>query len=93
MQRPVLSIHRFAAAMLAVIWALLGAAGFIAMARSGRWWWVLPGLFAFWYAWVWVVVVAHGRRLTWREASMPWRGRAPEPGKPAAPPRKRRRDT
>ncbi|WEN14450.1 hypothetical protein PY254_14600 [Rhodanobacter sp. AS-Z3] len=92
MQRPVRSIHRVVAAVLAIIWLLVGAVGFIVMARSGQWWWALFGLFAFWYAWVWVLVVAKGRLLTWQEASRPWRIHAPEPGKPSASPRKKQRD-
>ena len=73
-QKTVHSINRLVAALLAIIWALVGAVGFIVTVRSGQWWWALLGVCAFWYALVWVRVVAKARLLTWQEATMPWRG-------------------
>ena len=83
MPKPVRSIKRVVAALLAIVWTAVGIGGFLVAARSGHWWWVLPGLFACWYALVWALVVKKGRLVSLHEASRPWRGADSDDDQPA----------
>ncbi len=64
---------RIAAAILAVIWLMLGAAGVILGILRGNWILALVGGLAFWYGLIWERAAAEGRRLPWPAGLFPWR--------------------
>ena len=68
-------ISRAVAAILSLVWALVGIAGLAAAYAYGRWVLALAALFALWYAALWAHVAARARLLTWREIAVPWRAR------------------
>jgi hypothetical protein len=64
---------RIVGASLAIVWVSAGVAALLAGA-TGQIWILIPiGLAALWYGVIWAYVARQGRRLTLREALMPWR--------------------
>ena len=68
-------INRVVAAVLALVWACIGVAGFVVAYASGRWVVGLAAVFALGYAGLWVRVVGRGRLLKWSEIAVLWRTR------------------
>jgi hypothetical protein len=69
------SISRVVAVMLALVWACAGVAGLVVAFTHGIWVAAIAGIFALWYAILWVRVGIQARLLTWSESATPWRAR------------------
>lgn len=67
------SINRFAAAVLACVWAVAGLAGFAAASVTGHRVLVPARLFSLWYELLWTRVAVEGRLLKWNQIVTPWR--------------------
>jgi hypothetical protein len=66
---------RIVGTLLAMVWLSAGVIALIAGASARRFLLIPVGLMALWYGVIWVFVAREGRRLTTREALMPWRRR------------------
>jgi hypothetical protein len=64
---------RIVGAVLAMVWLCAGVLGLVFGAIEQHWLLVVAGLMAAWYGVMWFYVARQGRRLTLREALMPWR--------------------
>ncbi len=64
---------RIVSALLALVWIAAGFAAVVVAAKNSRWLPGIIGLAALWYGLLWMRVMRLGRRLTIREALMPWR--------------------
>jgi hypothetical protein len=64
---------RIVSSLLALVWIAAGFASIVIAVIGSRWLTGLIGLTAIGYGLLWVRVMRLGRRLTVREAFMPWR--------------------
>jgi len=64
---------RIVGGLLAAVWVGAGLAALVVAVMTSRWLLAVVGLAALWLGILWVRVVREGRRLTVREALMPWR--------------------
>lgn len=65
---------RIVSALLALVWLGAGFAAIVlALIGPSRWFLGVVGAAALWYGLLWMRVARLGRRLTLREALMPWR--------------------
>lgn len=65
---------RVVGGLLAAVWVGAGLAALVIAVMGSRWLLAVVGLAALWLGVLWMRVVWEGRRLTVREALMPWRG-------------------
>ena len=73
-RRELASVNRMIALGLAVIWLCAGIGAIVLGFMQVRWLVVVLGLFALWYALLWLRVVSRRRLLTWAELVVPWAG-------------------
>lgn len=66
-------VSRIVSGLLAIIWLSAGVASSVVSLGAGHWPLGVVGVFALWYGWLWLRVMRLGKRLTVREALMPWR--------------------
>jgi len=64
---------RIVGGLLAAVWVAAGLAALVIAVMKSRWLLAVVGLAALWLGALWMRVVRHGRRLSVREALMPWR--------------------
>ncbi|HTP46098.1 MAG TPA: hypothetical protein VMQ50_04160 [Casimicrobiaceae bacterium] len=65
---------RIVSTLLALVWLGAGVAAIVlALMNPSRWTLGVVGVAALWYGLLWMRVARLGRRLTVREALMPWR--------------------
>ena len=69
------SVNRFAALILALVWAGAGIAGLAVAFAYGVWIAGVAAVFALWYAVLWARIAIQARLLTWSEFATPWRAR------------------
>jgi hypothetical protein len=74
-RRELSSVNRMVALVLAVIWLCAGIGAIVVGFMQARWLVVVLGVFALWYALLWLRVVSRRRLLTWAELVVPWRTR------------------
>lgn len=66
-------MSRIVSGILAAVWLMAGVAAIVLSLGAGHWPLGVVGVLALWYGWLWLRVVRFGKRLTVREALMPWR--------------------
>lgn len=71
---------RVVAASLALIWLGAGLTALVLAVLPRRWLLAFVGIGALWYGALWVQVARKGRRLTSKEARVPWRMKSPPDG-------------
>ncbi|MEO5595540.1 MAG: hypothetical protein ABIQ97_00110, partial [Lysobacteraceae bacterium] len=74
-QRPQSHVNRFAAALLAVLWACGCAMGLLATFAMHRPLAIIGAVFALAYAVMWARVAIQGRLLAWSDIAKPWLAR------------------
>ena len=74
-RRELSGVNRMVALVLAVIWLCAGIGAILFGFMQARWVFVVLGVFALWYALLWLRVVSRRRLLTWAELVVPWRTR------------------
>jgi hypothetical protein len=66
-------VSRIVSGILAIVWLSAGCTAVVLSVGAAPWPLGVAGVLALWYGLLWVRVMRFGKRLTVREALMPWR--------------------